>query len=29
MSRDPSEIIIICWLDAQETYIFIVNVEYS
>ncbi len=26
VSRDPSEIIIICWFTAQETFI-IINVE--
>ncbi len=27
VSRDPSEIILICWFAAQETFIFIINVE--
>ncbi len=27
VSRDPSEIILICWFGAQETFIIIINVE--
>ncbi len=27
VSQDPSEIILMCWFDAQET--FIINVENS
>jgi len=27
VSHDPSEIILICWLAAQETFIIIFNVE--
>ncbi len=26
VSRDPSEIILICWFDAQETFIIIIKV---
>ncbi len=29
VSRDPSEIILICWLDDQETFLTIINVENS
>ncbi len=29
MSHDPSEIILICWFAAQETFIIIINVENS
>ncbi len=29
MSRDPSEIILICWFAAHETFIIITNVENS
>jgi len=29
VSHDPSEIMIICWFDAQETFIIIINVETS
>ncbi len=29
VSHDPSEIILIYWLNAQETYIIIINVENS
>ncbi len=25
MSRDPSEIIVICWVSAQETLLFVEN----
>jgi len=28
-SHDPSEIILICWFDAQETFLIIINVENS
>ncbi len=27
VSHDPSEIIIICWFAAQETFLIIMNVE--
>ncbi len=27
VSHDPSEIILICWFDAQETIIIIINVK--
>ncbi len=27
MSRDTSEIILICWFAAQDTFIIIINVE--
>jgi len=27
MARDPSEIILICWFAAQETFLVIINVE--
>ncbi len=27
MVHDPSEIILICWIDAQETFLIIINVE--
>ncbi len=26
-SHDPSEIIVICWFGAQETFVIIMNVE--
>ncbi len=29
VSHDPSEIIIICWFAAQETFLIIINVENS
>jgi len=29
VSHDPSEIILICWFGAQETVLFIINVENS
>ncbi len=29
MSYDPSEIILICWFAAQETFLIIINVENS
>ncbi len=29
MSNDPSEIILICWFAAQETFLIIINVENS
>ncbi len=29
VSRDPSQIILICWFDAQETVIIIISVEKS
>ncbi len=29
VSHDPSEIILICWFGAQETFTIIVNVENS
>ncbi len=29
VSHDPSEIILICWFGAQETFIIIINVENS
>ncbi len=29
MSHDPSEIILICWFAAHETFIIITNVENS
>jgi len=29
MSHDPSEIILICWFAAQETFIFSISVENS
>ncbi len=28
-SHDPSEIILICWFAAQETFLIIINVENS
>ncbi len=28
VSHDPSEIILICWFDAQETFLIIINAEY-
>ncbi len=27
VSHDPSEIILICWFSAQETFIIIINIE--
>ncbi len=27
VSHDPSEIILICWFAAQETFLIIINVE--
>ncbi len=27
MSHDPSEIILICWFGAQETFLIIINVD--
>jgi len=27
VSHDPSEIILICWFDAQETFIICIDVE--
>ncbi len=27
VSHDHSEIILICWFDAQETFLIIINVE--
>ncbi len=29
VSHDPSEIILICWFAAQETFLIIINVENS
>ncbi len=29
VSHDPSEIILICWFAAKETFIIIINVENS
>ncbi len=29
VSHDPSEIILICWFDAQETLLSILNVQNS
>jgi len=29
VSHDPSEILIICWFDAQDTFIIIINVQKS
>ncbi len=29
VSHDPSEIILICWLAAQETFIIIINAKNS
>ncbi len=29
VSHDPSEIIVICWFGAQETFLIINNVETS
>jgi len=29
VSHDPSEIILIRWFDAQETFLIIINVENS
>ncbi len=29
MSHDSSEIILICWFAAQETFLIIINVENS
>ncbi len=29
VSHDPSEIILICWFGAQETFHIIINVENS
>ncbi len=29
MSHDPSEIILICWVAAQETFLIIINAENS
>ncbi len=29
VSHDPSEIILICWLAAQETFLIIISAEYS
>ncbi len=29
VSHDPSEIILICWFAAQETWIIIIDVDYS
>ncbi len=29
VSHDPSEIILICWFDAQEAFLIIINVESS
>jgi len=29
VSHDPSEIILICWFAAQETFITVINVENS
>ncbi len=26
-NHDPSEIILICWFDAQETFHFVMNIE--
>ncbi len=28
VSHDPSEIILICWFAAQETFLIIINVEF-
>ncbi len=27
VSHDPSEIILICWIDAKETFLIIINAE--
>jgi len=29
VSHDPSKIILICWCDAQETFLITVNIENS
>jgi len=29
VSHDPSEIILICWFAAQETFLIIINVKNS
>jgi len=29
VSHDPSEMILICWFAAQETFLIIINVENS
>ncbi len=29
VSHDPSEIILICWCAAQDTFLFIIKVENS
>ncbi len=29
VSHDPSEIILICWVNAQESFLIIVNAENS
>ncbi len=29
VSHDPSEIILICWFTAQETFLIIIDVENS
>ncbi len=29
VSHDPSEIILICWFAAQETFLFIINIVNS
>ncbi len=29
ITHDPSEIILMCWFDAQETFLIIINVKHS